>query len=103
MDTAINEIVMRFADAVSQRHKTKAIYLYGSQAKGVADKYSDIDIAVVVEPINDTEKYMKVASDLFSIAADFEANIEPNLLEDDGEYNRFSFLAEVMETGLRVQ
>jgi len=74
------------------------MYLYGSHAKGTAKEHSDIDIAVVIEPMGDKE-YYNIFGELFNIAADFNANIEPNLLIDDGEYCKYSFLAEVMETG----
>jgi len=76
--------------------------LYGSQVKGTAHPHSDIDIAVVFTSLNG-ESRMDIISDLLSIAAKFEANIEPNVLIDDGEYCRFSFLAEVMETGQLIE
>jgi len=103
VDNRINEAARRYARKVNERFKPKAIYLYGSQAKGTANKYSDIDIAVVIEPINNIHKHIDLLSELMSIASDFEENIEPNLLEDDGEYDRFSFLAEVMETGQLIE
>ena len=98
MDTAAYTMVEQYAKQVQERYRPKAIYLYGSHAKGTAGEYSDIDIAVVVAPVDSVE-YMDIFSDLFSIAARFDANIEPNLLVDDGEYNKYGFLAEVMETG----
>jgi len=98
MDTRVNEVVKQYAQRVNERYNPKAIYLYGSYANGSTSEYSDIDIAVVVDPVG-TDRYANIFSDLFSIAAKFEANIEPNLLIDDGEYNKYSFLAEVMETG----
>ena len=98
MDIAVNELARQYASRVNEQFKPKAIYLYGSQVKGTAHQHSDIDIAVVFTPI-DIHKQMDILSDLLSIAAKFDANIEPNVLIDDGEYCRFSFLAEVMETG----
>ena len=97
MDTRINEIT-NYAKIVRERYDLKAIYLYGSLAKGTANEHSDIDVAIVIDPVNPDE-YMSVLSGLFSIAADFESSIEPNLLVDDGVYNKYSFLAEVIETG----
>jgi len=102
MDTSINGIVKRYAQAVNQRYTPKAIYLYGSYAKGKAHSGSDIDIAVIFEPVNNDE-YINIFSELSSIAAKIDYNIEPNLLIDDGDYCRFSFLAEVMETGRLIE
>ena len=98
MDTSIDTIVNLYASQVNERYKPKGIYLYGSHVKGIATKYSDIDIAVVFDS-NEEDEYMDIFSDLFSIAAKYDANIEPNLLIDDGDYCKYSFLAEVMETG----
>ena len=102
MDTAINEVVKRYAQAVNQRYAPKAIYLYGSYAHGVARNDSDIDIAVIFEPI-DSDEYIDIFSGLSNIASKIDYNIEPNLIIDDGDYCRFSFLAEVMETGQLIE
>ena len=101
MDTALNDIATRYARAVNMKYKPKAIYLYGSQAKGTSNKYSDIDIAVVVEPVNN-DVYMEIFAGLYSIAAEFNGNIEPNLLIDYGNEDRYSFLHEVKKTGQMV-
>ena len=102
MDIAVNEVVRQYAQQVNERYNPKAIYLYGSHARGTNKETSDIDIAVIVEPIN-TDRYIDIFADLFSIAAKMKANIEPNLLIDDGAYNKYSFLAEVLETGLPIE
>ena len=102
MDTSIDEIVKRYALAVTQRYSPKAIYLYGSYAHGNARNDSDIDIAVIFGPINNDE-YIDIFSGLSNIASKIDYNIEPNLIIDDGNYSKYSFLAEVMETGLIIK
>ena len=102
MDTELNEVVKQFARRVNEQYNPKAIYLYGSQVNGTAHQYSDIDIAVIFATLNG-ESRLDIISDLLSIAAKFNANIEPNVLIDDGDYCRFSFLAEVMETGQLIE
>jgi predicted nucleotidyltransferase len=98
MDSAINATIKAYAKQVNERYKPKAIYLYGSHVNGTVAEHSDIDIAVIFDS-TDKDEYMDIFSGLFSIAAKYDANIEPNLLVDDGEYCKYSFLAEVMETG----
>ena len=98
MDTSINGVALGYAQEVMKQYPIKAAYLYGSQIKGTAHESSDIDIAFVIEPM-DEKKYYAIFGELFNIAAKFTANIEPNLLVDDGDYCKYSFLAEVMETG----
>jgi len=102
MDIGVNEDIKQFARLVNEQYNPKAIYLYGSQVSGTAHGRSDIDIAVIFTSLGDRSR-LDVISDLLSIAAEFEADIEPNVLVDDGEYSRFSFLAEVMETGRLVE
>ena len=101
MDNSVNEIARRYAQAVIQRYKPKAIYLYGSYANGAPKEDSDIDIAVVFEPLN-SDEYISVFSGLSSIAAKVDYNIEPNLLIDDGDYCKYGILAEVMKTGIKI-
>jgi len=87
-----------YVQDVLQQYPIKFAYLYGSHATGTANEHSDIDIAFIVEPMDEV-KYYTIFGELFNIAAKYAPNIEPNLLVDDGEYCRYSFLAEVMETG----
>ena len=101
MDNTTNRIAHAFAKQVKQQYPIKAVYVYGSHVKGTTHEYSDIDIAVIVDPMPSPE-FMRIFGGLYAIAARYEGNIEPNLLEDDGQYCKYSFLTEVMETGLRV-
>ncbi|MDR1735788.1 MAG: nucleotidyltransferase domain-containing protein [Oscillospiraceae bacterium] len=101
MDTCVNEIANRYADLIKDRFHCKEIYLYGSYARGNANLNSDIDIAVIIDPI-DNENYMKLFGKLFSFAVEIDDRIEPNLLIDYGDYDKYSFLSEVKETGLRI-
>jgi predicted nucleotidyltransferase len=101
MDCRVIEIANDYAKKVREQHHVKAIYLYGSQVRGTVNKYSDIDIAVVFEPFPEKD-YFKIFGNLFSIAAKYEDNIEPNLLIDDGDIDKYCFLHEVMTTGQRI-
>ena len=101
MDITLNDSTSRFVRAINGRYKPKAIYLYGSQAKGLANTDSDIDIAVVIEPIS-ASAYMDIFADLCSMASEFDGNIEPNLLVDDGSEDKYSFLYEVKKTGQKI-
>jgi len=101
MDSGVYKVVTEFAQEVRSLYKVKAVYVYGSYAKGLASASSDIDIAVIIEPVTDSE-YSNIFGELFNIAAGYDANLEPNLLVDDGEYCKYSFLAEVIETGQMI-
>lgn len=47
------KLAKRYKAEVAERLPLKALYLYGSFSKGNYTQYSDIDIAVVVERLND--------------------------------------------------
>jgi len=98
MDSTVNNLALEYARKVHEAHNPKAVYLYGSYAKGTYGKYSDIDVAVVFESL-DKEKYMDVFGNLWTIAAHVDGRIEPNLFIDDGEEDRFSMLYEIKKTG----
>ena len=102
MDRKIDSIVNEYAKQVCEAYNPKAVYLFGSYAKGEETKYSDIDIAVVLEQV-DTAKYMEIYGQLWFIAAYVDGRIEPKLVIDDGEDDRFSFLHEVKKTGRKVE
>jgi len=97
----VYKIVTDFALEVKSLYKVKAVYIYGSYVKGLANANSDMDVAVIIEPVTDNE-YSNIFGELYNIAAGYDANLEPNLLVDDGEYCKYSFLAEVIETGRMI-
>ena len=102
MDRNIDYIITEYAKQVQEAYNPKAIYLFGSYAKGEENNYSDIDIAVVINPI-DMNKYMDLAGKLWSIAARFDSEIEPKLIIDGGEDDKFSLLYEVKKTGRKIE
>jgi len=50
---SIEKSVQRFLNAVRRRYRIQAAYLYGSQAKGMATSWSDIDVAVISSDFSD--------------------------------------------------
>jgi predicted nucleotidyltransferase len=74
------------------------IILYGSQARGTARKDSDIDIAVIVDSFDDSNKnYLKVETELNMMCLDVDLRIEPILLESN--IDRSGFLTHIRHTG----
>ncbi len=77
---AIN-IAKRYRDAVAEMLPVKAMYLYGSYSKGNQRDDSDIDIAVVVERLNDN--YFEDTPLLWRLRRKVSTLIEPVLLTED--------------------
>ncbi|MDR2148320.1 MAG: nucleotidyltransferase domain-containing protein [Tannerella sp.] len=74
-------------------------WLYGSYAKGMSHKHSDIDIAMIVSHIDD-EIYWKNLSLLWKLTYQVDDRIEPVLIARDTDYA--GFLDEIQNTGVEI-
>lgn len=75
------ELAKKYKAALSERLPLKALYLYGSFSKGNYHADSDIDIAVVVDRLNDD--YFEDTPLLWRIKRKISNLIEPVLLTED--------------------
>ncbi len=78
MDSETNEKIMRYTELVKQHIPVEMIVLYGSYARGTAQKDSDIDIAVVVEDLKGD--ILEINADLFTLTRAVDFRIEPKLI-----------------------
>lgn len=69
------KIVRHFLDEIQKTHKVEQAFLYGSYAKGVSNKWSDIDIAIVSQDFSDDLLKERLA--LTKIAIPIDDRIEP--------------------------
>lgn len=97
-ENEVISIAKTFADKVRSIMDTKAIFLYGSYAKGTATDNSDIDIAVIVDTI--PGDYLSTVSKLWGITRTVHEDIEPVLLTAS-DYDT-GFLQTVYNTGIAV-
>lgn len=89
------EIVKNYAEVVKKRLSVNKIILYGSHAKESARKDSDIDVAVVLDSIEDD--YLSTGALLFKLSRDIDLRIEPVLVEQGNDAS--GFLDEITKTG----
>ena len=87
--------VRQFAEVVRQHLPACDILLYGSYARGRPGRYSDIDVAVVVDEY--TGDLLDMKARLFRLRRAIDVRIEPLLLERKHDPARF--LDEVLRTG----
>ena len=73
--------------------------LYGSYAKGTSDEHSDIDIAMVVQHIDD-DIYWNNLTLLWKLSYQVDDRIEPVLIARDTDYA--GFLDEIQHTGILI-
>ena len=85
----------RYAELVRRQLDVRSIILYGSYSRGTPHEYSDIDVAVIVDRLDDD--WLSTAAMLYKLTRDISPDIEPVLLQP--EHDRSGFLRHVMETG----
>ena len=95
MDSQINNAINRYAELVKKTLPVDMIILYGSYARGTEHKDSDIDIAVVVEDID--EDLLDVSARLYSLCREVNTDIEPKLIVRKN--NRSGFLESILKYG----
>ena len=90
-------MAQRYKAIVAERLPLKALYLYGSYSKGNHTEDSDIDIAVVVERMNDN--YFDDTPLLWKLKRKVSNLIEPVLLTEDFDN---SLYADVLKSGILI-
>lgn len=74
-------LARKYKEMIAEKLPLKALYLYGSYSKGNYGEDSDIDIAVVVEHLNDD--YFEDTPVLWKLRRKISNLIEPVLLIED--------------------
>jgi predicted nucleotidyltransferase len=80
--------------------KIDQCYLFGSHAKGTTRKDSDIDVALVVEQLNDDYDFLKTTPILWKLTREVDDRIEPILIARDTDYA--GFIDEIQRTGILI-
>ena len=87
--------VKQYADLVRQNCEVRKIILYGSYSRDAARKDSDIDVAVVLDSVD--EDFLTCEARLFRLRREIDVRIEPVLLEESND--KSGFLEEILKTG----
>jgi predicted nucleotidyltransferase len=97
---AIANSVERFLAEVKRRQRIAAAYLYGSQVKGVATQWSDIDLAIVSPDfsVNLFEEQLN----LMRLAAQIDDRIEPRPFRPMDFNIGEPLVSEIQRTGVQV-
>ena len=87
--------VKQYTDLVKQKFDARKIILYGSYSRDAARKDSDIDVAVVLDSVD--EDFLICEARLFRLRREIDSRIEPVLLEESND--KSGFLEEILKTG----
>ncbi|OFX16434.1 MAG: hypothetical protein A2033_08305 [Bacteroidetes bacterium GWA2_31_9] len=96
--TNVIENAHKYAELVRKQFNPYKIVLFGSYAKGNWAENSDIDIAVIVENINDD--FLTTSKMLNKLTRNIDYRIEPILLEKNDD--RSGFLSSILLYGITL-
>jgi predicted nucleotidyltransferase len=98
--TDIKIIVNRFITLVADEFPLKEVYLFGSYAKGSAEEYSDVDIAIVSDKFEGSRFFDKKKLNKFLLKTSTDLEVHPFKTEDFTEDN--PFVKEILRTGRKI-
>ena len=75
-------------------------WLFGSHAKNNIHKDSDIDVALIVNKLDDDFSVLNTEPILWRLKRQIDFRIEPHLLARENDYA--GFLDEIMQTGILI-
>jgi len=90
--------LLRYKILVSKHFDIDKIVLFGSYAKGNQKDDSDIDVAIIVNSIE--QDYFSYAPLLWKLRREIDDRIEPILIEKN--HDESGFLNEVLTSGLII-
>ena len=96
---SIIDIVKAFKDRAYNSYKPKEVYLYGSYAKGTANKDSDIDVAFVYDNYN-SDNYLEESANLWGLSHEIDIRIEPVIVDKDDDVS--GFLSDIKSHGILI-
>ena len=94
------KIARRYAETVSRHYPVSKIILFGSYADDTNRKDSDIDLAIVLESVEDV---FDTQVELMQLRTDEDLLIEPHpfTLEDFNSSN--PFVSEILKNGIEIK
>lgn len=103
MDKGINRAVKKYIDCVAE-HQPGLIsaYVFGSYAKNTQETDSDIDVALVIENLLDTERFDTQVR-LMVLASQIDNRIEPHPISKEDLFSNSPFALEILRTGIELR
>ncbi|GAB6057532.1 nucleotidyltransferase domain-containing protein [Desulfonatronum parangueonense] len=96
----IVDVVQNFVEQVKKERRVAKAYLFGSYAKGTAEKWSDIDLAIISPDFSNNLFEERVL--LMKLALQFDDRIEPSPFRPE-DFNRENPLVnEIQNTGIEI-
>lgn len=102
MDKETDKIIRQFIDTVAnQTAGFYTAYVFGSYAKNMQNPESDIDIALIIDNLKDSDKF-DIQVQLLLLASKFDLRIEPHPLSKQDLKSQNPFVQEITRTGIEI-
>lgn len=100
--TEVKKIIKSYVKALRARNfSVSSVYLFGSYAKNKANKWSDIDVAVISDKLR--RNYEKNRSFLYRMRLEVDDRLEPHgFTKKDFKNDADPLAYEIRKTGIRV-
>ncbi len=103
MDKKINHIIREYISAVANNTPGfVTAYLFGSFARNSQGPESDIDIALIIDNLSDSDKF-DIQVQLMLLASRFDSRIEPHPLSSMDLVSDNPFANEIKKTGIEIK
>lgn len=103
MDKGIIRTINTFLRSVANvKPDLNSAFLFGSYAKNLQREDSDIDIALVFDNLDDSNRF-NTQVQLMLIASDIDSRIEAHPISTEMLNYNNSFAAEILKTGLKLK
>ncbi len=103
MDKKNDNIIKQFISTVAdQTPGFVTAYLFGSFAKNKQRPESDIDIALIIDNLKDSEIF-DIQIQLMLLASKFDSRIEPHLFSRQDLISNNPFVHEIKKTGIEIR
>lgn len=97
-ESAVN-IAKKYLSSLPAELDIKRAYLFGSHVKGTQTEESDIDIAVVVENMDD---FFEIQMELFRRRRKIDLRIEPHPFDEEDFSENNPVAVEIMNSGIEI-
>ncbi len=103
MDIGINTKVKEYIESVAkQQPGLVSAYLFGSYAKNMDQSESDIDVALVIDELSDSDRFDTQVR-LMLLAAKIDNRIEPHPISKHDLNSNNPFAVEIRRTGIEIK
>jgi len=103
MDKGINNAIKKYLDCVAEQQPGLiSAFIFGSYAKSSQRKDSDIDIALVIDNLLDSDRFDTQVR-LMILASQIDNRIEPHPISKEDLISNSPFATEILRTGIELK